>query len=67
MKKLFNKITYQTCIAFAIGAFVGMFFMYYSDSVTLKTLAPSPDCTSIFAIELSARQTKMCKRMMLNE
>ena len=65
IKKVMNSINYERVIIMAIGIFIGMTITYYKDSVTLKTMAPSTDCTSKYAMELNDSQIKMCRRMFL--
>ncbi len=63
IKKVINTITYERVIVLLLGVIVGMTITYYKDSVTLKTMAPSTDCTSKYAMELNDSQIKMCRRM----
>lgn len=65
IKKVINTITYERVIVLLFGVIVGMTITYYKDSVTLKTMAPSTDCTSKYAMELNDNQIKMCRRMFL--
>lgn len=65
IKSIMNTITYERVIVLLFGVIIGSTITYYKDSVTLKTMAPSTDCTSKYAMELNDSQIKMCKRMFL--
>lgn len=65
IKSIMNTITYERVIVLLFGVIIGSTITYYKDSVTLKTMAPSTDCTSKYAMELNDSQIKMCRRMFL--
>lgn len=65
IKSIMNTITYERVIVLLFGVIIGSTITYYTDSVTLKTMAPSTDCTSKYAMELNDSQIKMCRRMFL--